>query len=181
MKKLILPILLFCACQVTAQTTTAPNIYGYSIPAAGGDSIRFSQFAGKKILIVNTASLAADKQQISQLQTLQQNHASSLVVIAVPCDDFNNLEPEDNNATLLQHYQQQFGISYPVAAKLQVTGTAIHPLFVFLTDKNLNGIMDSRVKGNFQKYLLDENGRLLAVFAGSVNPLSEMLQQALQQ
>lgn len=181
MQKLILPFLLLFACYAHAQTADSLSIHGLSVPRAGGDSIRFSQYAGKKILIVNTASLANDKQQLSKLQTLQQNNAASLVVIAVPCDDFNNLEPQDDNAVILQHYQQQFSITFPVAAKLHVTGAAIHPLFSFLTDKNLNGTMNSRVKGNFQKYLLDENGHLLAVFAGSVDPLSELVQQAIEQ
>lgn len=166
---------------LTAQQTDSTSIHRLSIPGANGDTIRFSNYAGKKILIVNTASLANDKQQISKLQTLQQNNASTLVVIAVPCDDFNNLEPEDDNAAIRQLYQQQFGVAFPIAAKLHATGTAIHPLFVFLTDKELNGRMQGRVKENFRKFLLDEDGHLMASFAGTVDPLSETIQQAIQQ
>lgn len=181
-KKLILPFLMLFVCLFsTAQQPDSTSIHRLSIPGANGDTIRFSNYAGKKIFIVNTASLANNKQQIGKLQTLQQNNASTLVVIAVPCDDFNNLEPEDNNVTILQLYQQQFSVTFPVSAKLHANGTAIHPLFVFLTDKELNGRMQGRVKENFRKFLLDENGHLIASFAGSIDPLSEIVQQAIQQ
>lgn len=181
-KKLFVSFLMLFVClSVTAQQPDSTSIHRLFIPGANGETIRFSDYAGKKILIVNTASLAKDKQQISKLQTLQQNNASTLIVIAIPCDDFNNLEPEDDNAAIRQLYQQQFGVAFPIAAKLHVTGVAIHPLFVFLTDKELNGTMPGKVKENFHKFLLDEEGHLIASFAGSVDPLAEMIQQAIQQ
>jgi glutathione peroxidase len=180
--KLIAPVIfLFSVFSSQAQITDSTSIHRFSIPGANGNPVQFSSYAGKKILLVNTASLANNKQQIARLQTLQQGNTAKLVVVAIPCDDFNNLEPEDDAAVMLQTYQQQFGVTYPVTVKLHTTGTIIHELFRFLTDKTLNGRMSGKVKENFRKFLLDEQGHLIATFSGVIDPLDTMIQQAIDQ
>jgi glutathione peroxidase len=184
MYKQITVFFAFCVLFVAAaqaQTPDSTSIHQFSIPGANGSTINFSAYAGKKVLVVNTASLANNKIQISDLQTLQQNNSTKLVVVAIPCADFNNLEPEDSTSVMWQNYQQQFGVSYPVSVKLHATGTAIHPLFRFLTEKSRNGMMDGAVNENFRKFLLDEQGRLLASFSARVDPLDTMIQQAIDQ
>ena len=173
-------MMLFVVAGIKAQTTDSTSIYQFAIPGANGGSIQFSAWAGKKILIVNTASLANNKSQIAKLQTLQQNNVQRLVVVAIPCDDFNNLEPEDSASVILQNYQQQFGVMYPVSIKLHTTGTAIHSLYRFLMEQSLNGRMQGKVKENFRKFLVDEEGHLLASFSGSIDPLDAMIQEAIE-
>jgi glutathione peroxidase len=170
---------LLIACTGLHAQTDSTSIHQFSIAGAGGSAIQFSAFAGKKILVVNTASLANDNSQITQLQSLRQQQAHNLVVVAVPCTDFNNLEPEDDNAVIDNKYRQQFGVSFPITVKLRASGPAMHSLYQFLTRRQKNGIMSSQVTKNFQKYLLDNNGRLIGVFDGTVSPLSPTIVNAI--
>jgi glutathione peroxidase len=171
--------LLFIACSATAQNADSASIHQFAIAKANGGTINFSAYAGKKILVVNTASLSNNKQQIADLQTLQQQNNAKLVVVAIPCTDFNNLEPEDSSLLIFNKYQQQFGVTYPVAVKLHASGPTIHPLFIFMTRKEKNAVMNSVVKTDFYKYLFDNTGRLIGVFNESIQPLNPQIQNAI--
>lgn len=178
------PRFLLIICLLTCLNATAqpdpPSFHSLSIKTANGGEIMFSAFAGKKILLVNTASLDPGNAQISQLQTLAGQNAGKLVVIALPCSDFNNLEPEPDNAKIFQRYSQQFGVSFPVTIKVTaIPGAGMHPVYQWLTRKENNGLSNSRVKKNFQKYLINEQGRICGLFDGSVSPLNPVIQAAI--
>jgi glutathione peroxidase len=181
MRKPILPILLWILLAAGAtQAQTTGTLYSIPLAAANGGQINLAQYAGKKILIVNTASLGPENVQLGKLQTLFTQNSSKLVIIAIPCSDFNNLEPEQDNAKIWQHYTQVFQIGFPIAAKTATqAGAGMHPLYAWLTSKEKNGVLNSRVKKNFQKYLINETGQLCGVFDGAVDPLSTSLQQAI--
>ncbi|HEY4150986.1 MAG TPA: glutathione peroxidase [Chitinophagaceae bacterium] len=150
---------LLCFAIASAQPST---IYSFKIDSiTGSRPIDFSAFAGKKILIVNTATLDADFSQTMELNKLQQRFASTLVVVLIPNNDFNK-EPGINRqvAELLSNLHVQL----IVTAKSYTRGAKAHPLFQWLTQKSLNGVMDTSITGDFQKFLINEQGSLVAVF-----------------
>lgn len=162
-------------------TAAQNNIYGISIDSAAGNKpILLSQFAGKKILIVNTASKDVKGNQYEELKALQHLYKRSLVVIAIPSNSFNS-ESNSDSVALVFYSQKGYDKSFAVNKKLIVVGQSIDPLYKWLTQKRLNGQFDSNVKGAFQKYLINEKGILVGVFAPSVHPLSMQVRNVLDQ
>lgn len=148
------------------------GIYDFKIPSLEGGEIDFSKFKGKKILIVNTASKCGYTKQYEDLQKLYQAYKSKLVVVGFPANNFGGQEP-GSNSEIKEFCQRNYGVSFPMAEKVSVKGSDIHPLFQWLTQKSQNGVMDADIRWNFTKFLIDENGRLIAVFPSNVKPDSE--------
>jgi glutathione peroxidase len=148
------------------------GIYDFKVPALDGSNIDFSKYKGKKILIVNTASKCGYTKQYEDLQKLHEAYKSKLVIIGFPANNFGGQEP-GSNAEIKEFCKKNYGVSFPMAEKVSVKGSDIHPLFKWLTNKSENGVMDADIKWNFTKFLLDENGKLIAVFPSGVNPGSE--------
>lgn len=142
------------------------TIYSYTVPSLNGGSINFNDFEGKKILLVNVASHSKYSYQLRQLDSLQQRCEDSLVVVVVPSNSFNN---EPMEATELQLVMKNY--HFKVAAKAKVRGDDKIEVYKWITDEQLNGRFSTEIRGDFQKYLVDENGNLLAVFSSIVNPL----------
>jgi glutathione peroxidase len=140
------------------------SIYDFKVPGLDGDSIDFAQFKGKKILIVNTASECGYTPQYAELEQLYKQHKEKLVIVGFPA-----------NEEIRSFCSRNYGVSFPMAAKIHVKGSKIHPIYQWLTNKEKNGVMDANVKWNFNKFLIDEKGLLIAYFPSSVKPLSEEL------
>lgn len=153
------------------------SIYDYSIQSTTGAVINLSDFQGKKILFVNTASNSPYANQYGRLEQLHQQFHDSLVIIAVPSNSFGN-EPLTNEAIQSQ-VAQNYNIHYLLAQKLEVSGVNITPVYQWLTQIALNGQKENPVPGDFTKYLVDETGTFKGIFAPSVDPLSEELTSAL--
>ena len=154
------------------------GIYDFSLPSAqGGTMINLSDYQGKKILIVNTASNSNHADQYEKLEELYQKYKDSLVVIAVPSNSFGNEQGSDS--TIYDHVTVNYGVSYPVAGQMEVTGDSTCALYQWLTQRSLNGSVDASVKTDFQKFLVDENGKIIGVFAPSVDPMSSDMQDAI--
>ncbi|MBL7766251.1 MAG: glutathione peroxidase [Chitinophagaceae bacterium] len=151
-----------------AQTKT---IYDFKVTALDGGTIDLSKYKGKKILIVNTASKCGYTPQYEGLQKLYEKYKDQLVIIGFPANNFLFQEP-GNNETIQSFCQKNYGVTFPMAAKISVKGRDMHPVYVWLTQKKYNGFSDNSVKWNFQKYLIDENGKLIEVFAPGVEPMS---------
>jgi glutathione peroxidase len=140
-----------------------------------GDEFDFSALKGKKVLIVNTASKCGYTPQYADLEKLYQQYGGEdFTIIGFPANNFNEQEP-GTNEEIRQFCTQNYGVSFPMMEKISVKGTDMHPLYRWLTSKKENGVMDSEVKWNFQKYLIDENGKLLAEFDSAVNPQSNKI------
>lgn len=148
------------------------GIYDFKVPSLEGGEIDFSKFKGKKILIVNTASKCGYTKQYEDLQRLYQAYRSKLVVVGFPANNFGGQEP-GSNSEIKEFCQRNYGVSFPMAEKVSVKGSDMHPLFQWLTQKSQNGVMDADIRWNFTKFLVDENGRLIAVFPSNVKPDSE--------
>jgi glutathione peroxidase len=148
------------------------TLYDFKVPALDGTTIDFSKFKGKKILIVNTASECGYTPQYADLQKLYEAHKSKLVIVGFPANNFGGQEP-GSNTEIKEFCKKNYGVTFPMAGKVSVKGDDIHPIFKWLTTKSENGEMDAEIKWNFTKFLLDEKGKLIAVFPSKVNPNSE--------
>ncbi len=149
---------------------TVSSIHQFKVEALDGSIIDFSQFKGKKILVVNTASKCGYTPQYEFLQKLYSNYGDKLVIVGFPANNFGQQEP-GNNIEIKEFCTKNYGVTFPMAAKVSVKGDDIAPIYKWLTSKELNGVMDAEIKWNFTKFLLDENGVLLAKFDSKVNPL----------
>jgi len=145
------------------------SIHSFKVPAIDGGTIDFSSFKGKKILIVNTASQCGYTPQYAELEKLFEANKQKLVIVGFPANNFGGQEP-GSNSEIKSFCSKNYGVSFPMAEKVSVKGGDIHPLFKWLTSKTENGAMDGEINWNFTKFLLDENGKLLAVFPSKVSP-----------
>lgn len=148
------------------------TLYDFKVPGLDGSTIDFSKYKGKKVLIVNTASECGYTPQYADLQKLSEAHKSNLVIVGFPANNFGGQEP-GSNTEIKEFCKKNYGVSFPMAGKVSVKGDDIHPIFKWLTTKSENGVMDAEIKWNFTKFLLDEKGKLIAVFPSKVNPNSE--------
>ena len=150
----------------------ATTIYEFKVPSLEGSTIDFSKYKGKNILVVNTASQCGYTKQYADLETLYEKYKGNLVIIGFPANNFGQQEP-GTNAEIKEFCSKNYGVTFPMAEKVSVKGDDIHPLFKWLTTKQENGVMDAEIKWNFTKFLLDKNGKLVAVFPSAVTPMSE--------
>lgn len=176
-------VILSCMSQVNNKTivmpetktvtgVTAKSIYDFKAEALEGGTIDFSMFKGKKILIVNTASECGYTKQYEGLQKLYDTYKEKLVIVGFPANNFGGQEP-GNNETIAAFCKKNYGVTFPMAAKVSVTGNDIAPIFKWLTSKTENGVMDAEIKWNFGKFLLDEKGNLMQYYPSKVTPMSE--------
>ena len=147
------------------------SIYDFKVTALNGDTIDFADFRGKKILIVNTASKCGFTPQYEGLEQLYQKYKDRLVVIGFPCNNFLSQEP-GSNEKIKAFCTKNYGVSFPMAAKISVKGKNIAPIYKWLCNKSENGVMDAKISWNFNKFLLDENGKIIAWFPSKVTPMS---------
>ena len=166
MKKVFLPLLV-C---FSFFTTHAQSIYDFKIAGLEGNTIDMAQFKGKKILIVNTASKCGHTPQYDKLQklyTVQKDRG--LVIIGFPANNFLSQEP-GSNAEIAAFCSKNYGVTFPMAAKISVRGKKEHPLYAYLRTQAGKKRLKYPVTWNFGKYLIDEKGELIATFAPNVEP-----------
>ncbi|MEO8934915.1 MAG: glutathione peroxidase [Xanthomarina sp.] len=150
------------------------SIYNIEINSLSGEPIDLNDFKGKKILFVNTASECGFTGQYEGLQELYDTYKEKLVIIGVPCNQFGGQEP--GSATEIQSFcQQNYGVTFLMTEKVDVKGDKQHPLYKWLTNKELNGVSSSSVKWNFQKYLIDEEGAFLDYYYSITKPNSSKI------
>lgn len=147
------------------------SIHHFKIPALDGSTIDFAGFKGKKIIVVNTASKCGLTPQYEGLERLYKKYKDQLVIVGFPSNDFLFQEP-GTNADIAAFCQRNYGVSFPMAAKIKVKGKTQAPVYQWLTNKKLNGVESSAVTWNFQKYLLDEEGKLVQHLSPNTDPES---------
>lgn len=151
-----------------------PSLYSIDINGLEGRSMRLSEFKGKHILFVNVASKCGFTPQYKELQKLQDAYQEELVIIGCPCNQFAGQEPL-HGSELQSFCERNFGVTFPLTEKLAVKGSKQHPLYQWLTKKELNGKRSSSVKWNFQKYLVNEKGELIDHFFSITKPTSSKI------
>ncbi len=155
-------------------TTNAPSLYDIQIHSLDGKPIDLAAFKGKKLLFVNVASECGFTKQYKDLQKLSDSYPTELVVIGSPCNQFGKQEPGD--AQDIQTFcERNFGVTFLLTEKIDVKGSKQHPLYKWLTSKELNGKKKSSVKWNFQKYLVDDSGKLIDYYYSITTPLSSKI------
>jgi glutathione peroxidase len=167
------------SCQNQAQQTTVnpsvipmkkETIYQFNVQDLSGNAFDFAALKGKKIMIVNTASECGLTPQYEQLQAVYEKYKDqSFVIVGFPANNFGSQEP-GSNAQIATFCQKNYGVTFPMMAKISVEGNDQHPVYQFLTQKTKNGLEDSEVQWNFQKYLINENGELAKVISPRVLP-----------
>lgn len=151
------------------------TIHDFQIRALDSEEvIDLSSFSGKKILIVNVASKCGFTYQYEDLEKLYQQYQDKLVVIGFPCNQFLGQEPgsEEKIATFCS---STYGVTFPMTEKINVKGEGAHPIYKWLTDKEKNGKQDFKISWNFNKFLIDEDGKIMAHFSSNVKPLDEAI------
>ncbi|TAH24902.1 MAG: glutathione peroxidase [Cytophagales bacterium] len=154
------------------------SIYEFKIKSIDGKEIDFSQYKGKKILIVNTASECGYTPQYSELQKLHETHGDKVVVLGFPCNDFGGQEPGAEK-DIKSFCQKNYGVSFQLFEKVHVKGANIAPIYQWLTNKSKNGWNDKAPAWNFNKYLINEKGELIKYYPSSVAPMSKELIEAI--
>lgn len=169
---------LFFAVKISAQNKSLnqeksmdkQSIYQFTVKDINGEDFDFADLKGKKILIVNTASKCGFTPQYEVLEDLYQNYKDeNFVIVGFPSNDFGKQEP-GSDEEIATFCQENYGVTFPMMSKISVKGMNEHPIYEFLTEKEKNGVKDSQVKWNFQKYLIDENGHLSEVYESRVLP-----------
>jgi len=142
------------------------SFHDFVVKDINGFDYKLSQLEGKKVLVVNTASKCGLTPQYKGLERLYREYADQdLVVIGFPSNDFGSQEP-GTNEEIAEFCSSKFDVSFPMMAKIVVKGEEMHPLYKWLTQASENGVEDSKVAWNFQKFMIDEEGRLV----GSIPP-----------
>ncbi len=157
----------------TEQSTPTMSFHDLSATDINGKTISFSEFKGKKVLVVNTASECGYTKQYAQLQELYDTYKDKgLVIIGFPCNDFGGQEP-GSEAEIAAFCEKNFGVTFPLMSKISVKGDDMSPVYKWLISKEQNGVLDAKVKWNFHKFLIDEQGRMVADYGSGTKPLDD--------
>jgi glutathione peroxidase len=173
MKKIfLLSLILITSTAAMAQTKS--SIYDIKLTGLDGSPINLADFKGKHILFVNVASKCGFTGQYAELQELYNKHKGNLMIIGAPCNQFGN--QESGTAKEIQEFcQANYGVTFLMTEKLDVKGNNQHPLYQWLTQASKNGKVDSEVKWNFQKYLVDGKGNLVDYYLSAVTPMDNKI------
>ncbi|NML68496.1 glutathione peroxidase [Chryseobacterium sp. RP-3-3] len=150
------------------------TIYDFKVESLDGTEINFADFKGKKILIVNTASECGFTPQYADLEKVYEEYKDKLVIVGFPANNFGAQEP-GTNTEIGAFCQKNYGVTFPLAAKVSVKGEDTAPIFKYLTEKDLNGVKNTTILWNFTKFLIDENGKLVDTFVSTTKPTDEAI------
>lgn len=176
MKLKTLFAVLFAAFTFASFGQNGQSIYQFKVTDIDGQPFDFAQLKGKKILIVNTASKCGFTDQYKDLEALYQKYKDrNFIIIGFPANDFLHQEP-GTDAEIKSFCTLRYQVSFPMMSKISVKGDDIAPIYAWLQDKKLNGVSDAKVSWNFNKFLIDEQGRWVRSYGSSENPLSPDIQ-----
>lgn len=151
------------------------SFYDFKVKDIEEKDFDLSTLKGKKVLVVNTASKCGLTPQYEQLQEVYKNYGGdNFTIIGFPANNFMKQEPGTNDE-IADFCQKNYGVTFQMMSKISVKGDDMHPLYQWLTQKSKNGVLDSDVSWNFQKYLIDENGNLVKMIEPKVKPTDEKI------
>jgi len=155
------------------------SIYDFKVTSLDGGTIDFAKFKGMKIMVVNTASQCGNTPQYAELEKMYEKYKGKLVIVGFPANDFGAQEP-GSDKEISAFCTKNYGVTFPMASKITVKGNDMAPIYHFLTEKKYNGLKDSDVKWNFQKYLINEKGQLVEIFAAGMKPNNAEIVSAIE-
>jgi glutathione peroxidase len=151
----------------------AKSIYDIKVQKMDGSSLSLSEYKGKVLLIVNTASKCGFTKQFGELQELYDKYSKEgLVILGFPANNFMNQDP-GTNEEILDFCQLNYGVSFPMLAKISVRGKDIDPLYKYLTEKSTNKDFAGKITWNFNKFLIGKDGKILARYSSQTKPMAE--------
>ena len=173
LKKTLITFLSIMTLTLNSQTSVYKSIHQFKVADIYGNIFDFSQLKGKKVMIVNTASKCGLTYQYEALQKLYSQYKDlNFVIIGFPSNDFLWQEPGSNDE-IIDFCEQNYGVTFPMMSKITVKRSKKHPIYQFLTEKSKNNYKDSRVTWNFQKYLINKEGRIEKIISPRTRPDSE--------
>ncbi len=165
-------VLLFVSTQIQGQQKA---LHSFKATTIDGKEFDFSTLKGKKVLIVNIATECSLSPQLKKLQELYMESGSkNFEIIAFPCNDFGKQEPGDNSR-IKQVCSGKYNITFQLMQKITIKGENCHPVYKWLTSSSENGTMDSKVTWNYQKFLIDENGKIVDSLAPIISPKNNQI------
>tara|TARA_B100001173_G_scaffold181187_1_gene156395 strand:- start:221 stop:736 length:516 start_codon:yes stop_codon:yes gene_type:complete len=164
---------------LSAFVLSSSSVYDISLNKITGETFKLSDFKGKKILVVNTASKCGYTSQYGDLENLYQANKDKLEIIGMPCNQFMGQEP-GRNSEISAFCKKNYGVTFTLLEKGHVKGSKQHPLYSWLTKKENNGVDNYNITWNFNKFLLNENGELIEYFGSGVSPTSEKITSLLK-
>ena len=169
----ILSVILLTGMVMNAQSEK--NLHDFKVEDIYGDTFNLADLKGKKVLVVNTASKCGLTPQFEGLQALYEQYGGDdFTIIGFPANNFANQEP-GTNEEIVEFCTANYGVSFPMMSKISVKGDDMHPLYQWLTQKSVNGKFDAEVSWNFQKFMIDEEGKLVDFAAPRDTPDSEKI------
>lgn len=175
---IVIIMLVISTLQIMAQNE---NIHQFTVTTIDGGKFDLSTLKGKKVLVVNTASKCGLTPQYKDLESLYKKYGGeTFTIIGFPANNFLSQEP-GTDSEIKEFCEINYGVTFPMMSKISVKGDDMHPLYQWLTQKSRNGVMDSEVKWNFQKYMIDEEGRLVDMIPPKESPLSEKIIKWIEQ
>jgi glutathione peroxidase len=177
--KYFLSIAIIACMSAFTLKTGNPSIHSFKVKSIDGGTIDFSKFKGKKILVVNTASKCGYTPQYEALQKVADQYKDKLVIVGFPANNFGAQEP-GSDGEIVEFCKKNYGVTFPLASKISVKGDDTAPIYKWLTSKTENGVLDATISWNFNKFLLDENGKMIAYFPSKVTPDSEEITKYLK-
>jgi glutathione peroxidase len=154
---------------------TMKTLFDFNATTIHGKEISLSEYAGKKILVVNTASKCGFTPQYADLERLYLEFGpDKFVILGFPANNFLWQEPK-SDAEIAQFCSLNYNVTFPMFAKISVKGRNIHPLYEWLTQKEQNGVADAKVKWNFQKFMISEEGKWLDVVFSKEKPYCDKI------
>lgn len=170
MRKNFQLFILFILTSFATQAQNSSTIYQFKVEDLSGKTFDFASLKGKKILIVNTASKCGYTPQYEQLEELYRLYKNkNFMIVGFPANNFGSQEP-GTNAEIATFCKANYGVTFPMMSKISVKGSTMDEVYQFLTQKAKNGLKDSNVEWNFQKYLINEKGELEQVYLSGVKP-----------
>ena len=148
------------------------SVLEFTMKDIDGNDVKLDKYKGNVLLVVNTASKCGYTPQYEELQRLYVKFQDKLVIVGFPANNFGGQEP-GKNSEIKEFCKKNYGVTFPMAAKVSVKGDDMAPIYKWLCSKSENGVMDAEIKWNFGKFLLDENGNLITYFPSKVTPMSE--------
>jgi glutathione peroxidase len=165
--------LMLTAILLTMSVSAQKTLHDFVVEDIHGNAYALSELKGKKVMVVNTASKCGLTPQYEKLEALYKEYGNEkFIIIGFPANNFMGQEP-GTNEEILEFCTLTYDVSFPMMSKISVKGKDQHPLYSWLTSKELNGVEDSKVSWNFQKYLIDENGKLVRSFSPRTDPMDE--------
>ena len=162
---------------ITENNILDNDFYDLEFESIDGRIIPLSNFKGKYVLIVNTASRCGYTRQYKDLQKIHEDYNENLIVIGFPCNDFGSQE-KGTNQDILSFCQKNYGVDFLLSKKIKIKGEQCHPIFNWLTKKSENGVLNHKVSWNFNKFLIDPYGELLGAYSSSTKPFdTEIISQ----